>query len=671
MSEAPRPLALVVGPSRAAATRWARLALRALGYEFGLAGGAGSPAPNVVIVTHAPGDAAGAEAASSALRDAFGEHAPRLALTDADSAGLERLLEAGAHDFLAWPRERSTFAARLRALAGRAEGRRYRLLFESAFDAVATFDAATGQILDVNRSWLELYGYERPEALALRVTDVRAEPARTLAAVRGASAGRGGRIAVRWHRKKNGQVFPVEICSGPYDWGGRRVLCTVLRDVTERVRAEADVRQRKAELERRVRERTAELERVNAALERDMRERKHIEGQLLFADRMASVGRLASGVAHEINNPLASVLNNVAFALDALDALRRPGAPGGADLGRAAGALEEAAAGASRALAVVRDLKTFARADHGEAEALEVAEVFAVATRMARHEFGPRVVLLCQLGPLPPVIGDAARLGQLFVNLLVNAAQASAEAGGGEVRVGARAEPGGHVVIEVDDEGAGIAPELVGRVFDPFFTTKPVGRGAGLGLSVCHGIVTAMGGEIAVERREPKGTRVRVVLPAAFRPDAEPRHPAAAPAPPTRRGRVLVIDDDAHVGRSMARLLGGEHDVVALTDPREALAALLDGAPYDAVFCDLMMPHVTGIDVDDALRRAGLTVPLLFMTAGVFTEAARSFLESCERRCLEKPVDPAALRRLVNEIVRVGPAATLRPPRSPRAASSG
>ncbi len=633
-----------------------------------MAGGAGSPAPDVVVITHTPGDGARAEAASGALRDAFGEHALRLVLTDADPAGLDRLLEAGAHDFLAWPRERSSFAARLRALAGRAEGRRYRLLFENAFDAVATFDAESGQILDVNRAWLALYGYERREALALRVTDVSAEPARTLAAVRGASTGRGGRVAVRWHRTKGGQVFPVEICSAPYDWGGRRVLCAVLRDVTERVRAEADVRQRKAELEGRVRERTTELERANAALERDMRERKHIEAQLLFADRMASVGRLASGVAHEINNPLASVLNNVAFALDAL---RRPGAPGGAELGRAAGALEEAAEGASRALAVVRDLKTFARADNGEAEALEVAEVLAVATRMARHEFGPRVVLLCQLGPLPPVIGNAARLGQLFVNLLVNAAQASAEAGGGEVRVGAHAEGGGQVVIEVDDEGAGIAPELVGRVFDPFFTTKPVGRGAGLGLSVCHGIVTAMGGEIAVERREPKGTRVRVVLPAARRPHAEARNPAAAPAPPPRRGRVLVIDDDAHVGRSMARLLGGEHDVVALTDPREALASLLEGASYDAVFCDLMMPHVTGIDVDAALRRAGLTVPLLFMTAGVFTEAARSFLESCERRCLEKPVDPVALRRLVNEIVRVGPAATLRPPRNPRAAFSG
>jgi CheY-like chemotaxis protein len=288
--------------------------------------------------------------------------------------------------------------------------------------------------------------------------------------------------------------------------------------------------------------------------------------------------------------------------------------------------------------------------------------------RMMRHEFGPQVALSCEFGPLPPVVGDAARLGQLFVNLLANAAQASAEAGGGKVRVSTRSEPGGRVIVEIDDEGKGIAPELLGRVFDPFFTTRPVGQGPGLGRSVCHGIVTSMGGEIAVERREPQGTRVRITLPAARRPGPAPRrHAPPAPAPP-RRGRVLVIDDDPHVGRSMARLLGSDHEVVALTDPREALASLKAGAAYDVVFCDLMMPHLTGMDIDASLRDADPPMPLVFMTAGAFTEAARSFVESCERHCLDKPIDPLALRKLVNEILRSGPQATWRsPPRRPRA----
>ncbi len=653
---------MVVGPPRVAATRWARQALRALGYEVGGA----ERSPDFVLVTHAPGGAALAEEACRTLREALGEHALLLVLTDAGPAGLERLLAAGAHDFLSFPHERASLGARLVALRARAEGRRYRLLFENAFDAVATFDAATGRILDVNRAWLELYGYKRAEALALRVTDVSAEPARTLASIRDETGGRGGHVAVRWHRKKSGEVFPVEICSGAYSWRGGRVLCAVLRDVTERVRADEVVRQGRAELERRVRERTADLERANAALERDMSERKRLEGRLLFADRMASVGRLAAGVAHEINNPLTAVLNNVAFALESL---RRPGPAGGAELGRAAAALEEACEGASRALAVVRDLKTFASADSGGVEPLELSEVLEVAARMAGHEFGGKIALSRELGPLPPVVGNAARVGQLFVNLLVNAAQASAEAGGGEVRVRARAAPG-RVIVEVDDEGKGIAPELLGRVFDPFFTTRPVGRGAGLGLSVCHGIVTAMGGEIALERLEPRGTRVRVALPAARRPAAEFVRPAP-PGAPARRGRVLVIDDDPHVGRSMARLLGSEHDVVALTDPREGLRALLGGAAYDIVLCDLMMPHLTGMDIEAALRDSDPPVPLVFMTAGAFTEAARAFVESSERRCLDKPIDPAALRRLVNDVLRAGLPATWRaPPRRQRAASS-
>ncbi|WP_437898292.1 ATP-binding protein [Sorangium sp. So ce124] len=242
----------------------------------------------------------------------------------------------------------------------------------------------------------------------------------------------------------------------------------------------------------------------------DVTERRQMETRLQLADRMASLGTLAAGVAHEINNPLAYMVANVDFARKEL---RAKGA--GARLDALLSALDEAAEGGSRVRHIVGGLKTFSRADHGELGPVDVDPVIQLVLRMAQQQIQSKARLVLALGPVPPVHANEAQLGQVILNLLVNAAQALPEGkvSENEIRISTAPAPPGRVCIEVCDTGPGIAPELRSRIFDPFFTTKPIGEGTGLGLAICHGIVTSFQGEIDVESEVGKGACFRVLLP--------------------------------------------------------------------------------------------------------------------------------------------------------------
>ncbi|WP_437761158.1 ATP-binding protein [Sorangium sp. So ce281] len=242
----------------------------------------------------------------------------------------------------------------------------------------------------------------------------------------------------------------------------------------------------------------------------DVTERRQMETRLQLADRMASLGTLAAGVAHEINNPLAYMVANVDFARKEL---RAKGA--GARLDALLSALDEAAEGGSRVRHIVGGLKTFSRADGGELGPVEVDPVIQLVLRMAQQQIQSKARLVLELRPVPAVHANEAQLGQVILNLLVNAAQALPEGkvSENEIRISTAPAPPGRVCIEVCDTGPGIAPELRSRIFDPFFTTKPIGEGTGLGLAICHGIVTSFRGEIGVESEVGKGACFRVLLP--------------------------------------------------------------------------------------------------------------------------------------------------------------
>ncbi len=403
---------------------------------------------------------------------------------------------------------------------------------------------------------------------------------------------------------------------------------------------------------------------------RDITERRHLEQRLAVSERMAAIGTMAAGMSHEINNPLAYVVANVAFGVETTDELAR-----GLERVRAAGApsveldnllksvvdlraaLSEAHEGAERVRKIVHDLKKFTRAEDPKLTLLDVPDVLDSAIKMTAHLVRHHAQLRKEYGTTPFVEASEGPLVQLFTNLLVNAAQAIAE-GNAEsqtIRVVTYSDDAGRAVVEVHDTGAGITKENLRRLFDPFFTTKPIGAGMGLGLSISHAVVVALGGEITVESEVGRGSMFRVSLPAATAKRVVPqseRPPAAALT--QRRGRVLVVDDDVGVAHSMARILQSAHDVVIENDARTALARVTAGETFDVIFCDLMMPNMTGMDLYDAVAALSLDTArrIVFMTGGAFSPRATQFIDRVANVTVNKPFSTERLRSIAKDYVR-------------------
>jgi signal transduction histidine kinase len=415
------------------------------------------------------------------------------------------------------------------------------------------------------------------------------------------------------------------------------------------------------------------LTRLAAAVERELREaalraeRRKMQERLLMADRMASVGTLAAGVAHEVNNPLAVILANLEFAVNDLQQLvddARSQIPGDAwrdwlarRIAELAKPLRDAQECSERVRHIVQDLKVFSRSGNEErAGPVDVRRVLETSLRMAGNEIRHRARLLEDYAEVPAVQASESRLGQVFLNLIVNAAHAipQGRAENHEIRIRTGMADLKRVVVEVHDTGTGIAPEHMSRIFDAFFTTKPAGVGMGLGLAICHRIITDLGGEIAVRSELGKGSSFRVLLPIARHVDQETPTSAPLVVHSPRRGRILIVDDEPMVQSSVLRMLGRDHEVIAEARAQEALQRLLAGEEFDVILCDLMMPHMTGMDLHAELARAlpRAADRIVFMTAGAFTPTAREFLGEVANPRLEKPFDARSLRSLVQSLLR-------------------
>jgi len=407
---------------------------------------------------------------------------------------------------------------------------------------------------------------------------------------------------------------------------------------------------------------------------RDIREKKRLEAQLRMADRLASVGSLAAGVAHEVNNPLTYVMSNLSYALDCHHA-----SLDGVPTDEIEEALTEALDGARRVQRIVSDLQSFSRESTPEQRQVDVRQVLGSAIKMANHEVKHRATLVEDHDQnLPLVWGDEPKLAQLFLNLLINAAQAipvgQREKNSITVRSrgeGTREAP--RLVIEVIDSGSGIDEALFDRIFDPFFTTKPVGEGTGLGLAISHGLVTSMGGQLSLRNNPDGGVTARVELPALTAHAVEASHsmspvtalphprlleaPLPSMAPPVSvttppdssdTARVLVVDDEPYVGQAIRRMLTPDYEVEVVRRGVDALERLTIDH-YVAVLCDVMMPQMSGIDLYEEVARLlpGDEERFVFMTGGAFTNEARAFLAVLEQngrpRSLLKPFNRDAV----------------------------
>jgi signal transduction histidine kinase/CheY-like chemotaxis protein len=384
-----------------------------------------------------------------------------------------------------------------------------------------------------------------------------------------------------------------------------------------------------------------------ATLEADRRttEVEKMEAQAVarvaHAERMASLGRIAAATAHEINNPLSYVAHNVQFVLQRLESSTQAQA-------EMAPALEEALDGVRRIQRIVSDLKMYARPEDEAVGSVEVRRSLKRALKMAEGHTRSKAEVSFDLDPVPRVLGNDTRLVQVFLNLLVNAAQALPEGHAADNRIVVRTRAAdGWVKVEIEDSGAGIPGDLLNRIGEPFFTTRR--EGLGLGVAVCKSILARVGGDLVFESRPGRTVaqvRLKICETDSFGPvesSSSPRATALVPA------RVLIVDDEPLVARAIRRNLGG-HEVQIASSGREALALLDAGQRFDLVLCDLMMPDVSGMDVYAAIRdrHPDMTGHIVFMTGATFTDRGQDFRAQLGDIFLEKPIDMAQLWAVID-----------------------
>ncbi|MEM9457693.1 MAG: response regulator [Myxococcota bacterium] len=409
-------------------------------------------------------------------------------------------------------------------------------------------------------------------------------------------------------------------------------------------------------------------------------ERLHVadmQRRLSHADRLISVGQLAAGIAHEINNPASYVLCNLELlegqqrqSRELVAELRRIVRQSGEDtlaaevegqlqaleqtFGEDAEMLRDSLHGIEQIGSIVGELKSFSRVSSDSVAPTDLDAVVRSACKIAHHEIRRRARLTLERGHPPTIAADHAKLVQVFTNLLINAAQ-SIEPGAtehNEIRVSTRTH-GDFIRVTIEDTGAGIPPSVLPRVFDPFFTTKPRSDGAGLGLPLCLDLVRKHGGQIELHSTVGVGTRVEVVIPTdtGLAPHT-PTHSKTDAPPAAQRARVLIIDDESQICRVYQRILAPHHDVQIANGGRLGLELLRSEARFDIVLCDIMMPDLDGITLYARLREEDpdLVQRFVFCTGGAISEQQQGMLDTLTVPMLDKPVNGRELLRTVARV---------------------
>ena len=469
---------------------------------------------------------------------------------------------------------------------------RYRNLVESASDAIVTFDAS-GRFTTVNHAGELLSGYRREELIGQWFAPMLPddELPKVLGHFQKALAGETGQYETTFYRKDR----EIRTISVTYSTPQRdeEVLC-LIRDVTDQ---------------------------------------KMLQEQLIQSEKMSAIGQLVSGVAHELNNPLAGIS---AFAQLLLTEKRFP-----PDQRTAA---EMIYAEARRASRIVQNLLTFARQHKPERTSTSLNQVLDDALELRGYELRVRGIEVVRDydEDLPETMADAHQLQQVFLNLITNAEQAMEKRQGNTQRLLVSTRRAGNVIrIEVEDSGPGIPPNLLERIFNPFFTTKPTGSGTGLGLSISLGIVREHEGKIWAENAPTGGAHFTIELPLVASQESEQYAETPTTAAAGERLRILVVDDEASVRVALQRYFASRgHEIETTASGRDALARLREGT-FDAVVVDMRMPDLSGEQLYEELRvkDPGHAERVIFTTGQLVDEQVRNFLASTGRPYIPKPFE--------------------------------
>jgi PAS domain S-box-containing protein len=508
-----------------------------------------------------------------------------------------------------------------RELALQASEEKYRLLFEANPNPMWVYDPATLTFLAVNQAAVRLYGYSRDEFLAMTIKEIRPPqdvPA-LLEALQQAPAAISRTDGLWRHRRKSGAAFEVEIASSAILFDGVAARLVMAADVSEK---------------------------------------KKLESQLLQAQKMEAIGRLAGGVAHDFNN-LLGVITGYS------DLLGKTLAPESAGHRR----LEQIKKAANRAAGLTRQLLAFSRKEVIQPKVLDLNEVVVDVEKMLHRLIGEDVNLVTRLEKdLGRVQADRGQIDQIILNLAVNARDAMPQGGDlwietsnveldeAYLRTHADVHPGRYVLLAVSDTGEGMDAETLSHVFEPFFTTKAEGKGTGLGLSTVFGIAKQSGGHVSVYSEPGRGTTFRVYLP---RIDAEAGSQAAASsAPPPRGSETVLLVEDAEALRPMIHeiLESAGYSVLESSDPQEAVlrAATHDG-PLDLVLTDVVMPHMSGPDLVKLVQENRPSVKVLFMSGYTNDAIGKQGVIAPGVNVLQKPFSSEGLLNSVRAALDHGP----------------
>jgi C4-dicarboxylate-specific signal transduction histidine kinase len=435
----------------------------------------------------------------------------------------------------------------------------------------------------------------------------------------------------------------------------------------ENARQAAELERLSGEFDRRLRERTAELEGTNARL---MAERAQIESdltrvsqsqeQLVQVEKMASIGLLTAGIAHEINNPLAFIVPDFELIECWLESARKGGTcervPSLDELARI---VTECRGGIDRISRLVRQLRIFSHPGRPHLGPVDVGAVVRSVVALVDREIAGRADVVVRGGEECIARGNDDQLRQVLLNLLINSSQSISEIGRGRIDVVVDRGDAA-VTIRVSDNGCGVAPENVRRIFDPFFTTKPIGCGTGLGLSISRDLIKKMDGSITLESQLGRGTVVTVILrrwrDGRNRGDMVDflRTPTPDLVTPNvgRRLSIIIIEDEAALLAPLRRMLAAYHDIITFSDSRDGMRCLMERQPPDVIICDLNMPGVGGIELYGEVTRVRpfLARRFLFLTGAISDEAAGLMSEG--RLILEKPVHREALINAIEAIAK-------------------
>jgi signal transduction histidine kinase/ActR/RegA family two-component response regulator len=382
----------------------------------------------------------------------------------------------------------------------------------------------------------------------------------------------------------------------------------------------------------------------------DLTADRELQTRLQMSERMASLGTLAAGIGHEVNNPLTYIMGNLEMAQSALQRFQRSQSSQDADKGLSH--IKVALDGSERIRDIVQGLRVFSRSNEAEVGLVDPRECLEAALRIAMSEIRYRATIVKQLDAVPPVEANKTLLAQVFLNLLTNAAQAIAvgAADRNSITVASGMFDQATLFVDIRDTGSGIAPEAIQNIFDPFFTTKPVGQGTGLGLFIANQTVHSLRGRIGVDSRPGEGTTFRVLLPAAQRSETGKTRLALSDA---RRVKIAVIDDEPEIRSLMAQTLTDRHEVQCYETAALALEALARES-FDLIFCDVMMPVVDGLTFyARLLREFPEQAPrVVFMSGGAFGEDVQKALVNTAQPLLEKPFSAQQITEAVARFAR-------------------